>query len=88
MSKRLLYLNGGAIVRILGISSRMVLYRIRARQWPKADYRLFNERLWSATAVERVLQEQLAEAQARLARFREACKSEAFDAQQLLGDGA
>lgn len=86
--KRRLYLNGGSVARILGLSSRMLLYRIRARQFPKADFKLFNERLWSAAVVEAALREELAECQARLKRFQAERDTAAFDAAQLLGDGA
>ncbi len=85
--KRKLYLNGGSVARVLGMSSHMLLYRIRARQFPKADFKLFNERLWSAAVVEQALRDDLAEAQARLERLAQACEREAFDAATLLGDG-
>lgn len=80
------FFNGGSVARMLGISQHHLLYKIRAQQWPKADVKVFNERLWSNAAVRAALQEQLKYAQECVARYEAALRDESFDARQLLGD--
>lgn len=80
------FFNGGSVARILDITPHHLLYKIRAHHWPKADVKVFNERLWSNAAVRGALEAQLKFAQECLARYEAALRDDSFDAAQLLGD--